>query len=168
VSAKSIPTEQVCVPWRTSPCKQILLGFQFGSSQLSCPLSSDSSVIARVCRSQKDFGRVSSYINTNFPSLLFNLLQRSHLVPLCDLCVVILLICTLSVELSSHFFFLFFQCSIFCKRKKRKVFPVSPHAPQSSNRLTQLTFICLLPILFLLQSVCVITSLKKKIMKGAY
>ena len=157
MSAKSIPTEQVCVPWRTSPCKQILWGFKFGSSQLSCPLSSDSPVIARVCRSQKDFGRVSSYINTNFPSLLFNLLQRSHLVPLCDLCVVILLICTLSVELSSHFF----QCSIFVN-EKRKVFPVSPHAPQSSNRLTQLTFICLLPILFLLQSVCVITSLKKK------
>lgn len=133
MSAKSIPTEQVCVPWRTSPCKQILLGFQFGSSQLSCPLSSDSSVIARVCRSQKDFGRVSSYINTNFPSLLFNLLQRSHLVPLCDLCVVILLICTLSVELSSHFFFYFFSVPFFVNEKKERY---SQYLPTPLNQVT--------------------------------
>ena len=63
VSANSIPSEQVCVSWRTSPSKQNFFSFfffflvftQFGSSRtLNAPLSSDSPVIARVCRSQKD------------------------------------------------------------------------------------------------------------------
>ena len=101
VSANSIPSEQVCVSWRTSPSKQNFFSFffflvftQFGSSRtLNAPLSSDSPVIARVCRSQKD---LEEFHPTHQYQYFFFLLSlppfistycRDHILCRCATCV---------------------------------------------------------------------------------